>query len=316
MSIIIDEVEVSKGEKRKGFLKVGEASTHEIKMPYLVINGVREGPVLCVLGGIHPLEYASIEGVQKVGQRISPDQLSGALVVVPVVNTDGFNARAAFNNPVDYQNQNRVFPGEEEGTLSRRVAYSLFEKIVSKADALIDSHGGDLTEDINKFVITPETDDPDLRDKMMEMAMCYDGAYISTSKIHGSTGEALRKCGIPCITPESGTPFPVREEEVMFHYNGVLNVMRYMGMIEGKPERHEVPVNPETIRLFAKHGGIWRPRVKAGQLVKKNQCLGELVDLFGETIQSVMAPDKGQANHIRTAAATYAGDTLLQLIKI
>jgi len=89
--------------------------------------------------------------------------------------------------------------------------------LAREADALIDSHGGDLTEDINRFVIIGRTDDEDLHKRMIETAFCYDAHYIRASDIRGSTGEALSKYGIPCLTPESGTPYPVREEEIAFH---------------------------------------------------------------------------------------------------
>jgi len=104
LSISIGEVEIGEGEKVKGFHKVGEASTHDIRMPYIVVNGSRPGPTLCVLGGIHPLEYASIEGVLRVAREIKAVDLRGTLLVVPMVNADGFNARTAFNNPIDYVN--------------------------------------------------------------------------------------------------------------------------------------------------------------------------------------------------------------------
>jgi len=109
-------------EKIHSTIKIGEASTHEIEMPYIVINGEKKGKILCVIGGIHPLEYASIVGVQRIAQEIMPNQLMGKLILIPVVNTEGFNARSAFNNQIDYVNQNRVFPGDPEGTMSRRVA--------------------------------------------------------------------------------------------------------------------------------------------------------------------------------------------------
>jgi len=312
----IGEVEIGKGAKVKGFLKVGEAPTHDVAMPYIVVSGSHPGPTLCVLGGIHPLEYASIEGVLRVVQEIEAEALKGTLLVVPVVNTDGFNARAAFNNPIDYVNQNRVFPGDPTGTMSRRIASTLFDEFVSKANYLIDSHGGDLTEDIRRFVIIGETDDEDLHRKMVDMASCYDAAYIQVSVIHGGTGEALGKYGIPCITPESGTPYPVREEDVRFHYDGIMNVMKHLGMLEGRPEIRELKVNPQRERLFAERGGIWRQRVMAGEIVEKGAVLGEVVNLFGETLQTLRAPFDGFANNSRTSYVANSGDTLIWVIKV
>lgn len=317
LSFKVGEREIEPGEKAKGFIKVGEASTHDIKMPYIVINGDKGGSTLCVLGGIHPLEYASIEGVLRVAKDIKPGILKGTLVLVPVVNTDGFNARAAFNNPIDYVNQNRVFPGNPEGTMSRRVAHTLFDNFVSKADALIDSHGGDLTEDIYKFVIIGDSKVSETRKKMVDMASCYDALYIRTTDIKGSTKEALDIYGIPCITPESGTPYPVREDEIEFHHQGILNVMKYFGMLEGKPDmKKDLPVDPEQVRLHADRGGLWLQRVGAGERVEEGQVLGEVVDLFGETLQVVRAPFDGVANNSRTSVVANTGDTLIYVVKI
>lgn len=316
MSMIIGGTKIDEGEKVKGLLKVGEAPAHDVAMPYIAISGAQPGPRLCVLGGIHPLEYASIEGVLRVAREIEPGVLRGTLLVVPVVNTDGFEARAAFNNPIDYVNQNRVFPGDHAGTMSRRVAYILFDEIVSKADCLIDSHGGDLTEDISRFVIIGDTEDEDIHRKMVGMAQCYDALYIRLTNIKGSTKEALDKYGIPCITPESGTPYPVREEDIMFHHDGIINVMRHLGMLEGSPETRKLEVNPTQERLYAERGGIWRQGVRAGQKVKKGMVLGEVVNLFGETLQTVRAPFDGVANNLRTSCVANTGDTLLSVIEV
>lgn len=316
LSITIGEVNIEEGEKIKGFLKIGEAPAHDITMPYIVINSSQPGPRLCILGGIHPLEYASVEGVLRVSQEVEPGDLNGALLVVPVVNTNGFEARAAFNNPIDYVNQNRVFPGDPAGTMSRRVADALFKEFVSKAEYLIDSHGGDLTEDINRFVIIGNTEDEDIHDKMVDMASCYDAHYIRVTDIKGSTKEALDIYGIPCITPESGTPYPVREEEIMFHRDGIINVMKYLGMLEGEPEMRKLKINPAMERMYAGRGGIWRQKVKAGQRVEEGMVLGEVVNLLGETLQTLRAPFDGIANNSRTSCVANTGDTLLWVIKV
>lgn len=315
MSIKIGEIKVESGERVKGFIKVGETPSHDVNLPYVIICGAEDGPVLCVLGGVHALEYASIRGVIRVIKEVQPEDLSGTLIAIPVVNMEGFDDRAAFINPIDYVNQNRVFPGDSEGTMSRRVARALFENFVSKADALIDSHGGDLTEDINRFVIIGNTDEDTVKQKMVDMASCYDSHYIRVTEIYGSTKEALDLYGIPCITPESGTPYPVREEEIEFHRNGIINVMKYMGMLSGEPEMRELEVDPEQVRLYAKRGGIWLQEVDAGQVVKEDEVLGKVIDVFGDTLQTVKAPFDGVANNSRTSSVVNSGDTLLYVIK-
>jgi predicted deacylase len=93
--------------------------------------------------------------------------------------------------------------------------------------------------------------------------------------------------------------------------------MRYFGMLEGEPEMKKgLSVNPEQARLFAERGGLWLQRVAAGERVEKGQVLGEVVDLFGDTLQTVEAPFDGVANNSRTSHVANSGDTLIYVVKI
>ena len=325
MSIQIENIIAQKGEKINSFLNVGEASTYEVKIPIIIINGIQPGPKLCVLSGIHPVEYTSIEAVLRIAEKIEPKDLKGVLILIPVVNIDGFHARAAFNNSIDYKNQNRVNPGNSNGTMSERVAYTLFEKVISKVDYVVDSHSGDLIEDLDKIVMISETDDFNIKQKMIEMASCYNVEYVQINgprskearNINGSVlVEAPKKYKIPCIAVESGTVYPIREENVRFHYDGIINLMKYLDMLEGKPNTWKQKINPPAQIISANRGGIWRQKVLAGQKVKKDMVLGEISNLFGETLEKIIAPFDGIVDHTRTCYEVNSGDWLLWITNI
>jgi predicted deacylase len=316
MSVKIGSSIIRRGEKLRGHLKVAEASTHDVTLPYIVVNGTQAGPRLCVLGGVHPLEYAGTQGVLKVANEVDPKTMKGTLFLLPVVNTDGFHAKAAFNNPIDYVNQNRVYPGDPKGTMSRRVAHLVFNEFVSKSGYLIDSHGGDLTEDISKYVIIANTKDEKLRKTMIDMASCYDSFFIQTTNIVGSSKEAMTKYGIPCITPETGTPYPVKVDDVNWHYNGIMNVMKLLGMMEGTPKLKKQSLDPEVQKVVAEHGGLWIQRIDAGSHVKKGDILGEVISLVGETLETLEAPCPGVISTSRTYVTVNQGDVLAQIAQV
>ncbi len=93
--------------------------------------------------------------------------------------------------------------------------------------------------------------------------------------------------------------------------------MKYMGMLEGDPEmKIGVPVNPEQAKFYAERGGLGIQKADAGERVKARQILGEVVDLFGDTLQTVTAPFDGVANNSRTSAVANSGDTLIYVIRI
>ncbi len=61
---------------------------------------------------------------------------------------------------------------------------------------------------------------------------------------------------------------------------------------------------------------LWLQMVRAGQRVKKGEELGVVVNLFGDTLQTVVAPYDGIANNSRTSNAVNSGDTLLSVIDV
>jgi predicted deacylase len=307
---------INKGEKIKSKYKVGESAGHDIHLPFIVINGESEGPTLCVLGGVHSLECTSIEAILQLENMISVNMLKGTLILIPVVNVEGFSRRTPYYNDIDYLNQNKVFPGDPLGSITQRVAYMVFKEFVSKADFLVDAHSADLGEDGTRLVFAYKTENKELHRKMLEMASCFDVEYILLSDGEKNTGEAVKEYEIPCIETLSGAPFPLRKEDINFHKEGLLNLMRHLNMIEGKADYVTVPIDPEIKRLHSDHGGIWRKKVTPGQYVKKGEFLGEVLNLVGDTLQLVEAPSDGSVTFLRTHYSVNTGDTLLLLANV
>jgi predicted deacylase len=310
MSFHVAGVEVKPGEKHAGHLAVGSASTHMVKMPYIVVNGGEQGPVLTVLSGVHALECAPVEAVLRLADSVEPAYVSGTLALVPVVNTEGFHARKPYSNQLDHLNQNKVFPGDPDGSMTRRVAHAVFHHFVSKSDYLVDCHSADLGEDATNGMFIYRTDDPDLTGRMIEMARCFDCSHVETTEISGNTGEAVRLYGIPCIMTESGAPYPIREDDVLYHYMGLRNLMRHIGMIDGEAALGHQRVDPPSRRVHAGCGGLWRRKVEAGQRVKEGQLLGVVSDLHGGTLQVATAPLTGVVSFLRVHYSVNEGDTL------
>lgn len=312
-NIEIDHIHAKPGEKTTGFLEVGSSSINTYRIPVAILNGIKEGKKLCLLGGTHGTEFASIEAVTRIIQSLDPKKMTGAILAVPVVNGPQFEHRSAFLSPFDQLNQNRQFPGDPTGTLSKRTAHIIFSKIASKADALVDCHGGDITEDLDCYVIARVNDDENLNKKALEMARCFPGKVIMAKGggTPGTSGEAQDLYGIPCITPEAGVPYPVRERHVRFHYDGIINLLKYMGIIEGEPTTYNVKINPEEYTAKASKGGIWYPNVEVGDHVKKGQDLGTMKDLFGNVHETITSPEKGWVRFLRVWYSVNTGEPLV-----
>jgi predicted deacylase len=316
MSFTVGDQKIQRGEKRRGYLQVAQASTHIVKLPYIVANGVKEGPTLTVLGGVHAVEYAPIESILRLADSVDPRDINGTLIMLPVVNTEGFHSRKPYDNQLDHLNQNKVFPGDPEGSITRRVAHSVFTHFVSRSTHLVDLHSADLEEDAIHGMLIYHTEDRQLKNMMLDMAKCFDCHFIETINIAGNTGEAIKSYGIPCIMTESGTPYPVREDDVLYHFNGTMNLMRHIGILEGDVVKRDPPVDPPIRKILAQHGGIWRRRVEAGQRIQANEVLGDISSLIGENLQVATSPFDGVISFLRTSLNVNQGDTLLIVTKI
>jgi len=314
-SIDIDGIHAEPGEKVFGFIEVGTTSISTYRIPVAVLNGVEEGKKLCLLGGTHGTEFASIEAVIRTIQSLDPKKMRGAVLAVPVVNGPQFEHRSAFLSPFDQLNQNRQFPGDLKGTLSKRTAHVVFSKIASKADALCDCHGGDITEDLDCYVIARVGKDEALNRKALEMARCFPGKVIVAKGggTPGTTGEAQDLYKIPCITPEAGTPYPVRERHIKFHYDGIQNLLKLLGIIKGEPKMFEAKVNPKEYHAVAEMGGIWHSKVEIGQEVQKGQELGNMTDLFGNILETYTAPERGWVRFLHVWYSVNVGEPLVSV---
>jgi uncharacterized protein len=316
VSLTIGSVEVQPGTRSRGYLRVSEASTHEVKVPWVAFNGPFPGPTLCVIGGVHSIECTPIEGMMRIIEELDPSTMMGRLIIIPVVNTTGFNARTPYENPWDHLNQNKVWPGDPEGPLTKRVAHTVWTEFLSKADAVVDAHSADLGEDATRSVFIFKTSDEALRAKMLDIAGCWDVDYVETATVAGNTGEIVPRLGIPCVMTEAGAPYPVREKDAWWFAKGVYNVMRHLGIAPGDPIVRKIPVDPESRRLYASHGGAWRKLVDIGAKVKEDQLLGGVYSLVGENLQEVHAPYDGTVTFLRTHFSVNEGDTLLWLTRV
>jgi uncharacterized protein len=211
VSLSIGGVEVPPGTRGRGYIRVSEASTHDVKVPWVAFNGVLSGPTLCVIGGVHSIECTPIEGMLRIISELDPSTMMGRLLIIPVVNTTGFNARTPYENQWDHLNQNKVWPGDPQGPLTKRVAHAVWTEFLSKADAVVDAHSADLGEDATRSVFVFKTEDEALRGRMLDMASCWDVDYVETAAVAGNTGEVVPRLGKPCVMTEAGAPDPHRE---------------------------------------------------------------------------------------------------------
>ena len=283
------DMKAAPGEKTVIELKV----TDQTSIRVWVIEGKEPGKTLVATAGVHGCEYIGMEALRQLGQELEPENMSGRLILIPVVNEAGFYAGARQVNPSDGKNLNREFPGKEDGTVTQRIAKVLEQEIYPVADFLMDLHGGDVNEKATPFVYFPYETEEGVREN---------GFYSWAAQ-----------CGIPALLLERCGQGMWSEREIEAYKENVLELMAHLKMTEMKKN---VPEEQEEISqsyyLEAPERGFWYPAVKeAGQIIKKGELLGQLKSMDGRLIASYYAEAKSVILYYTVSLGVQAGDPLI-----
>lgn len=294
-----DGISAEPGGRAFGYVKVGERPISDVNFPLCVIRSKQDGPVLMVTAGVHPSEYPGMEAAMRLMNSTQPKDLKkGTLVIVPIVNTVGFETAEANTNPIDNLNLNRIFPGDANGTISHQLARRLLE-LAAKADYLIDLHGGDATEFLKPFTIWHKTGKPkvDAVTERMSQLFSTEFIWLMDEPAYGGTFlDQLASAGKSAVISEAGKLRTYEEEDIQVHLKGIENVMRFLGFKAGEPQV-TAGLKQKTFTKFwsaiSTRGGIIYPAVKPGDKVTKGQLLGQIKNIHGEVLEELRSPANG-----------------------
>lgn len=331
----IGDLRVEPGTTRFGSLVAAHRPAGDLTLPLTVVHGSEPGPTLGITAGTHGCEYAGVVTCIRLGRELDPKKVRGTLVMVPVVNVPSFDNRIPFVNPIDGLNVNRVFPGDPYGSISHQIAHTVFQNVTLRSDAFIDLHSGDLYEAIPLHTCCNRVGDPVLDAKAETLARLFEcdllcirgkgidevaegdrgqGVVFMGHRTHVSGSGGASQAGKPTVLIEAGGAGSLDPAVVEMELKGIHNVMRYLGMLDGKPVEdipHTVCYGMYFIR--SRFGGLFFPDVKPGDFIKKGARLGEMQDIRGNVLAEFTAPIAGVNLMMYTTPVRSSGDILLIL---
>jgi uncharacterized protein len=309
------------GQKVTGTIDVPAGSDAATQIPVVVIRGTNPGPTLALVSGSHGTEYASIIALEGLIGSLDPSQLSGTVILLPVVNTASFEQKVVHVNPIDNKNMNRFYPGTEDGTQTERASFLITREVIDKSDFLIDFHGGDLDESLRPYaywVLTGKKKQ-DAASKEMVLAFGLDHIIISDDRPKDKSATkyldntaAMR--GKPSITVEAGYAGTVETDDVAALVQGTRSVMRLLKMLPGTPHPIDHPVWIRTLSsVTSPVDGIFYPLVKRDTFVEAGRKLGDITDYFGKVIFEARAPASGIVLHVCAVPSMKKGDDIANI---
>src|SRR5216684_2752246 len=309
------------GQKATGTIDVPAGSDAATQIPVVVIRGANPGPTLALVSGAHGTEYASIIALEGLIGTLDPAQISGTVILLPLVNIPSFEQKVPHVNPVDGKSMNRFYPGRPDGTQSERAAYVITKNVVEQCDHLIDLHGGDLDESLRPYSYWTRTGNEKQDQISKEMVLAFGLDHIIISADRPKDPQASRYLentatvrGKPSITAEAGYAGTVETDDLNALVNGCLNVMRYLKMLPGAPGVIEHPVWIEkVVTIASEQTGIFYPLVKRGTYVEQGMKIGYVTDYLGKVIFEARAPVAGVVLYVCAVPSMTKGATIANI---
>ncbi|MEH6503782.1 MAG: succinylglutamate desuccinylase/aspartoacylase family protein [Cycloclasticus sp.] len=306
----INSETVQPGESKVVHLTLpGLHSETEVSMPVHVVHGKKNGPVLFLSAAVHGDEINGVEIIRRILSLNSIKHLKGTLLAVPVVNVFGFDNHSRYLP--DRRDLNRCFPGGGLGSLAGRLANIFMSEVVCRSDFGIDLHTAAIHRDNFPQIRA------DLKADRMDVVS---RAFASPVLLHSAPPEnslryAAEKAGVPVMVYEAGEALRFDEVSIRIGVQGILNVMRELGMLaKSRAKKIKPPVVLKSSNwIRASKSGILRAQAALGDLVVKGDVLGIISDPAGKAEAVIEATSEGIIIGRSNIPLVYEGEALFHI---
>jgi uncharacterized protein len=292
-TLTIYDVTIHPGEAANLALPLPELySCTSFYMPIKVVHGKEKGPCILLFAAVEGNELNGMEIINRLLQSNHLNKLKGTLIAIPVLNVFGL-----VNYPKKLPQEHSIehcFPGREDGSYGERIAYALTKEILSKTTHCIELQTGRLNHSILPQLYCCFESKLD-----RTLAKAFQAPVITNvNKETSSLRQTTDKLKIPLIVYQAGEAMRFDESAIQLGLTGILNVMSYLDMINEYHFELSTNFNPVFSQdedwLRASRGGVLHADIKLGQMIKKGQIIGRIVDPFSADIaQPVRAIDDG-----------------------
>ena len=295
------------------------------KLPLLIADSKKPGPVVYVTAAIHGDEVTGTAVIQSLFKRFEEIPLmNGILYTIPILNPSGFEtiSRSEMYGDADI---NRYFSGDEKGSTPERLAALILSQILSvRPDYVIDLHT-DTMNSISYTLVDLPTKLKNIKTflKCIELAKSFGFAWAVDTALSAGfppedslTGRLMVE-DVTAVTLELGGPMVVSEE---FRVQGLEAIWGFLQRLEMVKSESHPSKKSEDERMFTiavkvrtQQTGIIHYGVRPGQEIHEGQLLGKIRNVFGETIEIIRSPVDGWLFSHEDQSITFPGRALFTI---
>lgn len=276
-----------------------------IEIPVFSYNAKKDGPTLLLMAGMHGDEINGVEIMRRIIRNKLYKVNAGRVICVPVFNVFGF---INFSREVpDGKDVNRSFPGNKHGSLASQFAYFMMTEIIPHIDYGIDFHTGG--KQINNYPqIRTALNDPENG----ELAKAFSAPFTINSPYRDkSLRKEASRLNKRILVYEGGESLKLRKPAIDEGLNGMLRVMKHLGMIESAPMSYgENIVIGRSSWARARIAGLHYSQVRNGSFINRKDLLGVISDPYGDYEKKLRAQEDCYILGINTNPVVNRGDAL------
>lgn len=298
---------------------VGLAVNENLKIQKRRIKNGKSKTRLSLVTGTHGDELEGQYLAYMLGNYIDEhiEMLDGIVDIYPALNPMGIDSITR-GIPMFDLDMNRVFPGTKDGTMVEVICSSIVDDI-SGSDVCIDVHASNIflkeIPQIRMSVPTAETLLPYAESLNVDFIWVHESATVLESTL----AHTLNTRGTKTLVVEMGVGMRITKEYCVQLFDGIINLMKKMGMWSGDTKDVRKPINSlnhEVGFVNSDAAGIFVPCANFGDMVKKGDHIGDVVDpLSSKVVEKVEAVCDGLIFTLREYPVVYGGSLLARILE-
>ena len=243
--------------------------------------------------------------------------LDGIVDIYPALNPMGIDSITR-GVPMFDLDMNRVFPGSKDGTMIEMICASIVDDIAG-SDVCVDIHSSNIfLKEIPQIRMSVPTA-PTLLPYAKMMNVDFVWIHESATVLESTLAHTLNTRGTKTLVVEMGVGMRITKEYCRQLFDGILNLMKELGMWSGETAPVREPIVSEGREVGfvnSDAAGIFVPCADFGDTVSKGDHIGDVVDpLTSKVVEKVEAVCGGMIFTLREYPVVYGGSLLARILQ-
>lgn len=279
-----------------------------VRIPYFKVDSKKKGPTTGIVATQHGNEFFSIVILKEFLKKKYP--LKGKIIIFPVANPLAYNVKERTSR-IDRKDMNRCWPGKDDGVITEKMCYSIFQ-ILNRCGSVLDLHNGN-----DNILDTPQARLYEGRyTDVQDLVKHLDVPFILLRKepLENTLVGCLLDKNIKAITVELGEGKRITYNYINKGLKIIESFLRHTGNLSKPHKFKSIPINDDKMRLVtAEYSGLFIPNIQ--QLGEKTDYLGSLIGFPEFSEKKIHTPTKGHILSLWVGGVIARGELLARITK-